>query len=502
MKEITMEIPARLSGVVDESLRQVGRIHRRKVAKRIGTTFGSFAVLAAAFLVFGFSNPALASEIPLIGQIFKNVSQKAGQIPANIEEYGLAQLIDQTAAGVEGYSLTATKAYSDGYTVVVGLELSAPEETLSRFTLLDVDRKGEEFPCDAAMNGETAEVDTVSPFTWQGEKLLGAVKLTVPESQRDAEKLDVSFTLQGLHGNTAPENTNAVYEDVPGEFRLAFPVTVDREHETSFTGGAEDNGAKVLAVLSTPAQTVITVEQPYWGDVHPGIPEDGSKGYPALYTADGTEIPRNHGATLDGGWRYDCKQTQTADLYFDGVPAGETKVVLRFCADNSYKEAGKLAEFTIDLEKKTVTPAGTVIAATPTPNETQEVLESLGFGEKQNGCQVGFVEVYYGHNSRQITLNFVTDKDVVTEQLRVEVTDARGDLLLASDSTESGGENQAAWVTMEEGPDMLSHYVSGDLLFLSDPTAGDLPLQGEEITTTIKDLLTGEVLCTDTRTLE
>ncbi len=502
MKEISLEIPARLSGVVDESLRQVEQLHRRRMAKRIGTTFGSFAALVAAFLVFGFSNPALASEIPLIGQIFKNVSQKTGQIPANIEEYGLAQPINQTAAGTEGYSLTATKAYSDGYTVVVGLELSAPEETLSRFTLLEVDKKEDEFPCDAAMNGEEAEVDTVSPFTWQEEKLIGAVKLTVPESQRDAEKLDVAFTLRGLSGNTAPENTNAVYEDVPGEFKLEFPVTVDREHETSFTSGAEDNGAKVLAVLSTPAQTVITVERPYWGDVHPGIPGDGSKGYPALYTEDGTEIARNIGATWDGGWRYDCKETQTADLYFDGVPAGETKVVLRFCADNSFKEADKLAEFTIDLEKKTVTPAGTVIAATPAPNVTQELLESLGRGEKQNGCQVWFAEVYYGNNSRQITLNFVTDKDVVTEQLRVEITDARGDLLLASDSTESGGENQAEWTKIEEDPDMLSYYISGDLLFLPDPTAGTLPLQGEEITTTIKNLATGEVLCTDTRTLE
>ncbi len=498
MKEITMEIPARLSGVVDESLRQVGQLHRRKVAKRIGTTFGSFAVLVAAFLVFGFSNPALASEIPLIGQIFKNVSQKTGQIPANIEEYGLAQSVNQTAAGAEGCSLTATKAYSDGYTVVVGLELSAPEGYQEQYSYLE---SGDS--ASAVINGEEAEISTLSLFTLENGKWIAAADLEVPESQRGAETLDVSMTLGGFSGSG--EKASAEESDdrgIDGPFALEFPVTVDREHETSFTSSAEDNGAKVLAVLSTPARTVITVEQPYWGYVHPSIPGDGSKGRPALYTADGTEIARNIDATWDGGWRYDSKETQTGDLYFDGIPAGETKVVLRFCADNSYKEAGKLAEFTIDLEKKTVTPAGTVIAATPEPNATQELLESLGFGEKQNGCQVAFVEVYYGHNSRHIDLNFVTDKGVVAEQLRVEVTDARGDLLLTSDSTESGGENQAAWMTMEEGPDMLSHYVSGDLLFLPDPTAGDLPLQGEEITTTIKDLATGEVLCTDTRTLE
>ncbi len=519
-------IPARLSGVVDDALCEVKRIHRRKLGKRMGTVCGSLAAVVGAFMIFGFTNPALASEIPLLGSFFKNVSTKTGDFPTNLNGYPTVQTVGKLAQTDNSeWKLMATEAYSDGSAVQIGLELSAPEETLSRFAFLTVDRKDEEYPCGAVVNGEKAEIDTVSIFTREGEKLIGAARIAVPESQRDAEKLDVSFTLRNLQGNTARENAVAVYEDIPGEFKLEFPVAVDRENKVEFTCAAEDTGAQVLAVKSTPAQTVITVEQPYWGDVHENVPGDGSKGYPALYTVDGKEIPMYRGASREeGGWRYDSKEVQKADLYFDGVPAGTKRVLLRFCNDNRYLERKKLAEFTIDLEQKTVTPAGTVVDEDwGTPYDGVAIIGNIDRGEEQNGYAVTCVTFQYDNGVYSALASFDSKRGKVgeTERLRLEAADGTGRVIFRSDSAGEQGE----WAFAAEQDQSVSfqrwspqyEYSEEDMDYETAretlaPTGYGVRealteengwvLEGDTVTVTISDLDTGEVLCTDTRTLK
>lgn len=516
LNEIQIDIPACLDDVVSGSLKEVGRIHRRGIVKRAAAVCGSFAVAVGALLAVGFTNPALASEIPLLGGFFQNVSSKTGNFPANLNGYGGVQTVGKLAlTDSSDWQLLATEAYSDGSAVQVGMELSAPAEVMDRFTYLQVDGKAPNGPCDAAINGEKAEIDTVSIFTREGDKLIGAARITVPESQRDAEKLDVSFTLRNLHGNTAPENTNSVYEDVPGEFKLEFPVVVDRENRIEFTCGVEDNGAKVLAVKSTPTQTVISIEKPYWGDVHENVPEDGSKGYPVLYTMDGTKIEMDRRASYeDGGYSYQSKETQTADLYFDGVPAGTKQVILRFCNDNRYMEQKKLAEFTIDLEKKTVTPAGTVVEADwGTPYDTA-VIGNFGKGQEQNGYTVTCVDFQYynGEYTASVTIDTQNGKLGEPERLRLEAADETGKVIFRSDSVTEQGEP----VSFEKWCLQYS-YSESDMDYETAcetlaPTGygvwEDLTgengwiMEGDTVTVTISDLDTGKALCTDTRTLK
>ncbi len=500
LNDMGVKIPARLNSVVDESLREVTKLHRRKMGRRAGTVCGSFFALVGAFLIFGFTNPAMASEIPLLGNLFKNVSQKTGSISTNLQGYNVQAVGKLAATDSKDWNLLATEAYSDGNVVQVGLELSAPEETMGRFTYLSVKREGREYPCDAAINGEKAEIDTVSLFTREGEKLIGAIKLKVPESQRDAETLSVSFTLRELEGELAEKGENSgAYEDIPGEFKLEFPVAVDRENRVEFTSGAEDNGAKVLAVKSTPAQTVITVEKPYWGDVSPAA-EDGSLGVPVLSTADGAEIEPNRTDTAElGGYDFRSRETQTADLYFDGVPAGTKVVTLKFIASRDGRH-DVYAQFTIDLEKQTVTPAGT--PATEVVTYERNSIIGKGLGEEQNGLTVGAVEIICSNGVWQAGLSVSWEPGTGTnsQRLRVELYNADGELLAASDSHMADGERNPQWGMGWSGEEVLSSYLP--LLTLNaDGEGGRLPQAGEEVTVLVKDLDSGEVLLTETRVL-
>ncbi len=349
-------IPARLGSVVEESLEGVKKLHRRKIVRRLGAVGGTLTAFVAAFLIFGFTNPALASEIPLLGGLFKQSSEKTVHISSNLQEYGLVQPVGVTAQTDDAeLKLTATEAYSDGNMVQVGLMLETPEEFQSDYDFLEPDQYGD--TCEASINGEKAILNGVGLFTEEDGVWISTVRMDVPESQQEAEKFEISLVLRDLQGksNSSPES-----EDIPGEFRLEFDLTPDLAHNSRYQTEAEDNGAKLLDVSVTPAQIILTVEKPYWGEALENAdldePDSHPAGFPHLYTADGREITQDARASAEkGGYDYNLREKQTADLYFDGAPAGEETVVLKFIKGDGQDRDRVLASFTIDLAAGTVT---------------------------------------------------------------------------------------------------------------------------------------------------
>lgn len=82
-------------------------------------------------------------------------------------------------------------------------------------------------------------------------------------------------------------------------------------------------------------------------------PDNYSKGYPHLYTESGEEIGLNSNATNNSGYDARSRETQTAELVFDGVPKGTEKVILKFIEGGGSDVS--LATFTIDLTAGAVT---------------------------------------------------------------------------------------------------------------------------------------------------
>ncbi len=359
---IQIAIPSCLGDRVNESLRQVERLHRKRVRVRLGTTLGSFVAVVAAFLTFGFMNPALASQIPVLGRIFQvvNAPGKVGG-SANLGTYGLAEEIGLRLESTEpGTNMTVQQAYGDGNTVQLSLVLELPEELSGRYQWVESQHEGS--ACEARINGEAVEKSgKMNGFQSAEDGLwVATMVLPVPEDQREAEQYEVSLLLRGLAGvlpgYDADSLTGYEKEAIPGEFRGTFSFAPDRTHLVTFESGAENNGAKILSVSTAPAQTEIRIEKPYWGPRHPAVPDDGDLGYPYLFTEDGEEIQMDHGKTYDGGYRSNAQAAQEASLFFDSVPAGTKKLVIWFCNENQWEQVTETqAKFVIDLESRTVT---------------------------------------------------------------------------------------------------------------------------------------------------
>ena len=393
MNTIEISIPQELDQRVRQAMGQVRAIHRRRILRRAGAAMGSFAAVVGVLLGMAAVNPAMASQIPLVGDwlgsLFYQVNydSKVGTTGAFVETYEAMEDVNAAAASGE-WQVEFGEGYTDGYSLVVSMELTGPQEALEQYRCVWVDTKG---GVSAAVNGEPAQVEGVNAFEERDGKWATTMTVEVPSSQQEADSLEVDVTLSGLTGeiydeaaadqaaqdqidrleweanpDTAgtpyPEEAAPdplTYEEVGDSFSVSFTLPVDREHGYRFTCQAEDNGAQVLAVSGTPAQTVITVEKPFWGlgdsIVETQVPALGT---PVLVLPDGTELTWNVDRSRDlGGYDYQATETQTADLYFDGLPEGTTQVELRFEGNSGYIQKGTLAAFTINLTNGTVVPS-------------------------------------------------------------------------------------------------------------------------------------------------
>lgn len=512
------EIPisSQLASRVGEALAQVRGIHRKRLLRRAGTVAGSF--VAVVGLLFGVAavNPALASQIPLVGNFLgglfyeNNHMSKTGGTGAYLDTYDVLKDVNVAAVTENAqWGVTFQQGYSDGNTVQVSLALTGPNQDLDRYSGVDVGNYGR--TSTATINGEAAELVGVNPFYERNGQWTSTLSLTVPESQREAETLEVALTLRDLSGRVKGDKGESSYqtESIQGDFEGAFSLIVDRAHEFSFTSDAEDNGAKVLAVSGTPTQTVVTIEKPYWGDVTPNVPADGSLGYPFLCTPDGETYRIDFTKTT--GYDYQSKEPQTADLYFDGLPAGTTQAVLRFY-DTGTQQEEVLAEFTIDLEAQTVTPSTTYddggLLDLDNPYRYL-ILQNGGMGKEENGFSVMNV-TFEKLNGYTGSVYFTLPAEQSEANLRVEVYDSQSTLLWESNAYNSDGSWNDRWKYSGPEDSMMGQLAQeageaeaalGECQVSGDVTGLMVPI-GEKVTVKIIDMDTGETLYADTRTLD
>jgi len=370
---ILVEIPEALPARVGEALSQVRAIHRRRVLRRLGGAVGSVVAVLAATVTLAAVNPALASQIPLVGEWLGGLFYEAGHDSkpgtggAFIGTYSsVLEDVEVPAATENGeWGITFRQGYTDGHKVMLSLSLTGPQGDLERYSSVLFAGYGQ--TSTATINGETAQIQGVNSFEEREGSWDTTMAVVVPESQQEAETLEVAVTLQGLEGQMAElgahgEVKTISTEPIQGSFSASFTLTVDHSNDYAFVSQAEDNRAKVFAVSGTPTQTVVSVEIPFWGYRNFGaLEEDGVKGSARLVLPDGTQLRPDDRRSADlGGYDYRAAKTQSCDLYFDGLPAGTSQVELEFF----WQEVGTqqeevLASFTLDLANQEITAAGT-----------------------------------------------------------------------------------------------------------------------------------------------
>ena len=534
------QVPEQVHQKLNETFRL---LEERPVKKRRPVWKGvavSFSTVAAAFvLLCGVNavNPAFAESLPLVGEAFRlyNGERKLG-VGSYVGTYDEIELVNAPAEeeNAQGMGLTLNEAYSDGEFIHLSFTMgNVPEQVMDDLFCLSG-------LVTSQANGTDLKEDMLTLHP-QGEVLSGTVAIPVEGEPADGTVLEVTYQVTDLIRTFADGGSR---EELEGSFSGEAAVTVDTSHNQRYDAFTSDNVVQINWVESTPSYTRINYTIPYWGTTHYTL-----LGIPELYLEDGTPLRRSWEEGGESGFGQPDGPAQEAETithtaFFDGLPQGTEKVILRFFEDQipdwdpatrtapevyyvsddtmeiTPYTVGVLAEVTIDLATGEAVPSETyleygVSSAADTYRDSFKSLywfihvddtQAAELGQSdwaslvalpglfQNGETLHTLE--YDKASRELDVIFATDGTKPEKDLTVTVADSQGNPLavgqLDSAFTEhTSGEtwDYYTWetsLTLEEGKEL--RMMDDVTVTLTDPNSGEqvyqrqLRLTNREIT--------------------
>lgn len=277
--------------VTERDIFQYRKARERKIMmirRRIG--FGAVAavaVLAAAIGIIGFVDPVLASKIPLIGSFFSQTQEnltfsgdytEKATILEGTDTEGTSD-IQILSAQDQGFLLTASEVYSDGYSIYLTLQMEAEQEDFSNipeyYTQSGPDNPGEKLAAGIYTNMEwslegTAPEQKTNPFRIiEGQVIddhtfAGMVKIDLPERQTGDSILDMNITGIG-YDDIRPEMQNHATESAAhwfdGSWNLKIPVSVDLDVKIITLDETHENYT-LKNVMASDFQVVVDTQIP------------------------------------------------------------------------------------------------------------------------------------------------------------------------------------------------------------------------------------------------
>jgi len=298
-------VSPKLDEAVDKGMREVKRIHGRKIMKKTIFGVGSLAAVFAVMLMVCLSNPVMASKLPLIGNLF-NRFQKEMTYSGDYSE--VAKPLTE-----EGEEETAYTQTNDGLTVTLS-EVYCNNQALYITVLM---KSEEPFPETLYLtNGEDlyqpnicmyidAEWDFRSDLTdgWgdlvylEGEMMdeytyIGVMRVNMNDVTRDASEAIAEQEAQiaaGTSWEDAVWNDSLVhYIEVPASFKIKLNI------------------AQVIGNLATPETIDLGMSEEELSAL-------SDEEYSALYKekesqGDWGQFPNKHeNCWYDGPWTYEIQ---------------------------------------------------------------------------------------------------------------------------------------------------------------------------------------------------
>lgn len=471
------------------------------------------AVCAALALFFGvgFAFPAFAEGLPIIGGFFQRINSSYSEafVSAKTKQGThageFAQPVNMSVESGE-YLINVESAFCDGRLLTFPVRITAPVETVKDLEYA--------FPenLSATVNGAEAEIvkyggGTFQPTENPGE-LLGAMLFLLPETVDNGTELSVSLALSNFRGKDIAVKSS---KDLPiifegTDFRLDFTVTADTSFNVEFDCHVEDNDTTLNRVEITPIRSHL--------DIH----MFASIITPVLYLPNGTTLSHNLRCDTETG---DYITGFTKEIFFDGVPMGTDKVILRIEQSLNHDPTAEiLAEFTIDLKNGTATSSRTW--------EEDGVLTkdgSFDYSYLQNYIvEEGKPEGYVWYDETQTendlligNIDYKAEASMFSvgvyhaispyREIKAEILNADGDVVaegLSSDNSLCNNaykssyfnEKCSYWDSRLQNNPTGTHYEYGIAL-----TSEYRPAFGETLTIRVSDPETGEILTTADRTM-
>ncbi len=282
------EVPPQVLAKLDAVLENLPDYEYQESApKKVWTK----AVAAAAVLITGivicYSNPALASKIPLIGRIFAkieqevpfsgNYSEKADSlvsvVPESVPNQNSADTISPNLSVTDaGITLTAAEVYCDGISVFLTAQVYAEQggflhipshhiinrEDISHLLYLEGDWKLSEDVMSQPMENLFVEGKIIDDHTF-----VGMIKFDLDTNVRTQDTLSLQLSVIGWDDTTieSTETLSAAHQ-IDGHWNLEIPFQADLASTKEFEVNETRDGYTIRKLFVSPYQVVSYVDAP------------------------------------------------------------------------------------------------------------------------------------------------------------------------------------------------------------------------------------------------
>ncbi len=297
-----VEIPADVEDKMQDAYRQIyqGVVEMKPATKRRFSAWAKAAAAAVCVVAAGsvvlVSNPTLAKDLPLIGNIFDEMVKARDAEPygykdtmayQNIKENAQQIQTEQMTAVDQGIKLEVTDAYCDGYDLYFTLGVQDEEGVLGTADGIQLGRAYETESLKNRMSFEVIKINgtyigaNMNIKDIGGGTYVGVIhidKSFLPEksfAEKFLVELDVDMVESANYGDTSKAP-----KAVAGEWNLSFEVAKDESKNQVFDVQAEDQGFVVEKIVQTPSNLHIDFVIPQeWVEQNPEIQvidEDGN----------------------------------------------------------------------------------------------------------------------------------------------------------------------------------------------------------------------------------
>lgn len=261
-------------------MKQLQGRKRKRLYQKAGIAAAAACMVIALTGIF-YANPALAKDIPILGDVFKRIQEKRDESPYPDKDKTAYDKIAEHSKPVEdptnvavdqGVTMKVSDAYCDGYDLYFTLSLTTEDEemnTADRITLLSY-REGDPIPFLASLAIDGEEVYPSSSMTVNKmddnvyAALIRVQSMSMPKGTFP-EKMSVSLDVGGVCGQKdGMVETGAVsgFKNIDGSWKLAFDARMDTSNNTTAKPQTEKDGFVVEEVTKTPSNMYITLAVP------------------------------------------------------------------------------------------------------------------------------------------------------------------------------------------------------------------------------------------------
>lgn len=283
----TVKIPRNVEEKMQDSYRQIyqGVVQMKPAEHRRIPGWAKAAAAAVCIMFAGttvlVSNPALAKDLPIIGNIFERMIEAREANPYGNKDTVAYDKIKENAqpasdiAESNGVEIGVSEAYCDGYSLYFTLSVCTEDEALNAAETVLLERMTEDGslqPYWVEINGEFVGLN--SGFTKSEDGLFVGVAVIEKYYLKDKEfpeQMNVTVGVDSVTGSYYGDTSKAPVT-IEGEWNLAFDVTKDESSNKVIDVSAESNGFAVKKVVQTPSNFHIDFVVPAeWVEQNPEI---------------------------------------------------------------------------------------------------------------------------------------------------------------------------------------------------------------------------------------